>query len=110
MKPLTEVFRHLFLRSGPGAAAFLRAMFAVAALAFVAHSHGADLRVISGGAAQQVLQTLSPKFESATGNKVELSFAVVGAIQQKLTAGEKGDVLLLPLPLLDALQKAGAFR
>jgi molybdate transport system substrate-binding protein len=72
--------------------------------------HGAALRVISGGAAQQVLQTLVPAFESATGHKVERSFAVVGAIQQKLMAGEKADVLLLPAPLLDSLEKAGAFR
>jgi molybdate transport system substrate-binding protein len=53
---------------------------------------------------------LAPRFQSATGNKVELNFAVVGAIQQKLMAGEKADILLVPLPLLNALEKAGAFR
>jgi molybdate transport system substrate-binding protein len=66
--------------------------------------------VVSGGGAQRVLQTLAPQFQSATGNKVELHFAVVGAIQKNLMAGEKADVLLLPVQLLDGLEKAGAFR
>jgi len=72
--------------------------------------HAADVRVVSGGGAQAVLQTLAPQFQSATGNKVELHFAVVGVIQQNLMKGEKADVVVLPLPLLDALEKAGAFR
>jgi molybdate transport system substrate-binding protein len=92
------------------AVGLLRAIVTVAALAFATQLQAADLRVISGGGAQRVLQTLAPQFQSATGNQVELNFAVVGAIQQKLTAGEKADVLLLPIPLLDALEKAGAFH
>src|SRR5215212_7708946 len=88
-----------------GAAKVVRASLAAVTLAFSTQIHAADLRVISGGAAQQVLQTLTAKFESSTGSKVELSFAVVGAIQQRLAAGEKADVVLLPVPLLDGLEK-----
>ena len=91
-------------------AVFFQAILATASLTFVTQLYGADLRVISGGGAQNVLQTLAPKFESSTGNKVELSFGVVGTIQQKLMAGEKGDILILPVPLLDGLEKAGVFR
>ena len=83
---------------------------AVATFALTAQVQAADLRVLSGGGAQRVLQRLAPQFQSATGNRVELDFAVVGAIQQKLMAGEKADILLVPLPLLDALEKAGTFR
>jgi molybdate transport system substrate-binding protein len=72
--------------------------------------NAAELRVISGGGAQSVLQRLAPQFESATGGKVQVDFAVVGAIQQKLTVGEKPDVLLVPAPLLDTIERAGAFR
>jgi len=72
--------------------------------------HAADVLVVSGGGAQAVLQTLAPQFQSATGNKVELHFAVVGVIQQNLMKGERADVVVLPLPMLDALQKAGIFR
>jgi molybdate transport system substrate-binding protein len=74
------------------------------------HALAADLKVISGGGAQGVLQTLAPQFQGTTDNKVELHFAVVGAIQQRLMKGEKADVVVLPLALLDAVEKAGAFR
>jgi molybdate transport system substrate-binding protein len=70
----------------------------------------AELRVLSGGGAQAVLQTLTPRFQGATGNSVELNFAVVGAIRQRLMDGEKADVVVLPDALLDAVEKAGAFR
>jgi molybdate transport system substrate-binding protein len=86
---------------------------ALAALAFGANSldlHAADLRVMSGGGAQAVLKELGPRFESATGNKVELRFAVVSQIQEALMKGEKADVVVLPVPLLDALEKTGAFH
>jgi molybdate transport system substrate-binding protein len=89
---------------------FLQAGIATIALGFVVHAQAADLLVMSGGGAQRVLQTLAPQFQNATGNNVRFDFSVVGAIQKKLMAGEKADVVLLPLPLLNAIEKAGAFR
>jgi molybdate transport system substrate-binding protein len=70
----------------------------------------ADLRVYSGGAPQETLKLLAPEFEKATNHRVAFTFAVVGAIQQRLEAGEKADVVLLPVPLIDALEKAGKIR
>ena len=67
----------------------------------------AELRVYSGGAPQETLKLLAPEFEKATGHRVAFTFAVVGAIQQRLEAGEKADVVLLPAPLIDALEKKG---
>ena len=93
-----------------GSAHCFQAALAVVTLAFATQLLAADLRVISGGGAQGVLRMLAPQFESATGNKVELNFAVVGAVQQRLMAGEKADVVLLSVPRLDALEKAGGFR
>ena len=69
-----------------------------------------ELRVYSGGAPQETLKLLAPEFEKATGHRVAFTFAVVGAIQQRLEAGEKADVVLLPAPLIDALEKAGKIR
>ena len=76
----------------------------------------AELRVYSGGAPQETLKLLAPEFEKATGHRVAFTFAVVGAIQQRLEAGEKADVVLLPAPLIDAwrrqarsVQTAGAY-
>jgi molybdate transport system substrate-binding protein len=70
----------------------------------------AELRVYSGGAPQETLKLLAPEFEKATGHRAAFTFAVVGAIQQRLEAGEKADVVLLPAPLIDALEKAGKIR
>jgi len=65
----------------------------------------ADIRVFSGGAPQAVLRGLAPEFEKATGHRVEFTFALVTAIQQKLAAGEKADLILLPVPLIAATEK-----
>ena len=72
--------------------------------------YAADLQVMSGGGARAVLERLSPQFQTTTGNKVELQFAVVGAIQQRLAKGGKADVVLLPVALIEAMDKTGAFR
>lgn len=91
----------------------MRSIVAAALVAMAACTSGAqadELRVLSGGGAQAVLQALTPRFQAATGNSVELEFAVVGAIQQELMNGKKADVVLLPLTLLDAVDKAGAFH
>jgi molybdate transport system substrate-binding protein len=69
-----------------------------------------ELRVYSGGAPQETLKLLAPEFEKATGHRVAFTFAVVGAIRQRLEAGEKADVVLLPAPLIDALEQSGKIR
>ena len=64
-----------------------------------------DIRVFSGGAPQAVLRSLAPEFEKATGYWIIFTFDLVTAIQRRLTAGEKADVTLLPIPLLTATEK-----
>jgi molybdate transport system substrate-binding protein len=76
----------------------------------VAPSFAADMRVYSGGAPQDTLKTIAPEFEKATGHRLNFTFAVVGAIQQRIAGGEKADVVLLPVPLLNALEAAGKLR
>jgi molybdate transport system substrate-binding protein len=56
------------------------------------------------------LKTIAPEFEKATGHRLNFTFAVVGAIQQRIAGGEKADVVLLPVPLLNALEAAGKLR
>lgn len=67
----------------------------------------ADIHVLTGGAPKEVLVELVPTFEKKTGHKVHVAYAVITAIQQKLSAGEKPDVVLLPAPALAAQAKAG---
>jgi len=68
-------------------------------------AHADDIRVFSGGAPQQPLQTLVPEFEQSSGHKVHFTFALVTSLQQKLAAGEKADLILLPVPLIAATEK-----
>jgi molybdate transport system substrate-binding protein len=79
----------------------------ILALAAVAPSRAAELRVMSGGAPQAGLAVLTPKFEAQTGNKLQFTFMVLTALQQKLSAGENTDIAIVPVPVIDALVKAG---
>ena len=70
----------------------------------------ADIHVMSGGAPKEVLTLLIPEFEKKTGHKVHVTYVVISAIQQKLTAGEKPDMVLMPVPAIEARVKDGTFR
>jgi len=70
----------------------------------------ADIHVMSGGAPKEVLGELVPEFEKATGHKVRITYIVISAMQQKLAAGEKADMVLMPAPALEAQVKAGVMR
>jgi len=70
----------------------------------------AEITVMSGGAPQEVLAVLTPQFEKQTGHTVKYSFAVISALRQKLDAGEKTDMVLLPLPAVEAYVKSGRLR
>jgi molybdate transport system substrate-binding protein len=70
----------------------------------------AEIRVLSGGAPQEVLAVLTPEFEKQSGNSVKYSFAVISAVRQRLDAGEKADMVLLPMPVIEAYVKAGKMR
>jgi molybdate transport system substrate-binding protein len=65
---------------------------------------------MSGGAPKEVFARLTPEFEQATGHKVTFTYAVITALHDKLAAGEKADVLVLPAPVLDGLARDGKVR
>ena len=69
-----------------------------------------EIHVLSGGGAQAALRASIPAFEKATGHRVYPTFAHVSVIQRKLAAGETADLMLLPVPLIAALEKTLALR
>jgi molybdate transport system substrate-binding protein len=71
---------------------------------------GADIKVMSGGAPKEVLSVLVPEFEKQTGHKVHITYIVISAMQQKLAAGEKPDMVLMPVPAIESRVKEGMFR
>jgi len=70
----------------------------------------ADIHVMTGGAPKEVLGVLTPMFEQQTGHKVHFTYIVISALQQKLAAGEKPDMVLMPVPAIDARVKDGILR
>src|SRR4029079_11237223 len=70
----------------------------------------AALFIFSGGAPKQVFNKLTPEFEHRSGHKVSFAFAVTKVLSDRLNAGEKPDVLVLPTNILDAYQGEGKVR
>ena len=61
------------------------------------------IRVLSGGAAQALVGQLRERFAAETGCAIEASFGAVGAMKDKLLAGEACDVLILTESLITQL-------
>ena len=70
----------------------------------------ADIRVMSGGAPKEVLAVLTPEFEKQTGHKVHVTYIVISAMRERLAAGERPDMVLMPASALEAQVKAGIMR
>jgi molybdate transport system substrate-binding protein len=70
----------------------------------------ADIRVYSGGAPQVALRDLTAEFEKSSSHRVNFTFEIVTAIQQRLGAGERPDLILLPIPLIVATEKTVPLR
>lgn len=66
-----------------------------------------QIRVLSGGAAQGLVTQLQPRLAAKTGFEVEGSFGAVGAMRDKLLAGEPCDFLILTQALIDQLTSDG---
>lgn len=67
----------------------------------------AALRLLSGGAAHGLVEKARSAFEAATGCTIDGTFSAVGAMRDKLLAGEPADVMILSRALIDALAKSG---
>ena len=65
------------------------------------------IRVLSGGAAQGLVEALQPSFEAGTGCRIDGVFGAVGAMKSRLLAGEPVDILILSRTLIDGLARDG---
>lgn len=69
-----------------------------------------DIRIYSGGAPKEAFNVLTPQFEAQTGHKVHYTYAVISELQKKLAAGDIPDMVVMPVPAIDGLVKAGTVR
>ena len=65
------------------------------------------LRILSGGAAQGLVNALAPRFEADTGSAIRGEFGAVGAMAEKLRSGASADLLILTSELIGALAREG---
>jgi len=65
------------------------------------------LHILSGGAAQGAVGALAPRFKAETGYEIAGSFGAVGAMKEKLLAGEPADFVILTRKLIDELVASG---
>ncbi len=69
-----------------------------------------EIKVMSGGAPKELFAHLTPQFEKQTGHKVKFEYVLIPALREKIAAGEKTDVLVMPVPALKDFAKDGKVR
>lgn len=67
----------------------------------------AEVQVFATIGVRAVMQELGPQFERASGHKLTMTFDVANALKRQIEAGEKFDVAILTVPVLDDLIKQG---
>jgi molybdate transport system substrate-binding protein len=68
-----------------------------------------QIRVLSAGAVQPMVESLGAEFERESGHKLDVQFGTAGAVRDRLKAGEKADLAILSAAAIDALEKLGLF-
>lgn len=65
------------------------------------------LNILSGGAAHGLVSALASRFRAATGFDINGTYNAVGAMRDKLLAGEPCDVVILTRALIEQLEASG---
>ena len=70
-------------------------------------AEAAEIKVLSTASFRQVMEDLGPKFERATGHKLAITFATLGATVKRVQDGEIADVVIIPQQGINGLVKDG---
>ncbi len=81
------------------------AFAAILAMALSQSASAADLVIYLNQATESGVRELAAAFAQATGNKVEVSFQAGAALNEKINAGELGDLTTLGLRAIRALHQ-----
>ena len=73
--------------------------------AVAASAQAAELKVFVGGAMTETVEKIGADFAKASGNKLDYVSDTTGALQKRLAAGEKADVVVVTAAGLDAMIK-----
>lgn len=65
----------------------------------------ANLRILSAGAAQGVVEAIRQEFRGASGAAIDTTFGAVGVLAERLRAGEHFDVVILTAAMIADLER-----
>ena len=89
----------------------MRKIFARAAVAALllapALASAAEIKVYSTIGVKSAIEELAPKFEKATGNKLNISWGLISGFTKKAQEGDVPDVLIVSRGSIDGLTKDG---
>ena len=68
---------------------------------------GAEIKVYSTIGVKSALEDLAPKFEKATGNKLNITWGLISAFTKRAQEGDVPDVLVVSRASIDSLTKDG---
>ncbi len=96
------------LREGSRVVLFL----AVAALLFgpVREVSAVELNILAAGAVEAVVRDMAATFEKESGHTLKLTYAPVGALRDKIYAGEPADLTIVTPVIIDQLAAKGLVR
>jgi molybdate transport system substrate-binding protein len=83
------------------------AAIAVFLIAQVGLTQAAEIKVYSTIGVKGALEDLAPKFEKATGNKLNITWGLISVFSKKAQEGDVPDVLIVSRPSIDSLTKDG---
>jgi len=69
-----------------------------------------ELKVLAAGAVEAVVRDMVGSFEKESGHKVQLAYAPVGALRDKIYAGEAADLTVVTPVIIEQLLARGLVR
>src|SRR4051794_19588392 len=73
-------------------------------------AQSAELRVLSAAAVQSVFKEIIGDFERQSGHRLNIDYATMGAIHQRIMAGETAGLVIGSTPSVTGLVEAGRLR
>src|SRR5712691_973670 len=67
----------------------------------------AELKIFAALVLQDALGRIAPQFARDSGHAANVTYSTVGAIRQRLAAGERADIVVLTSEAIEALDHAG---
>ena len=74
---------------------------------FAGAATASQLKLLVSAAMAEPVKKVGADFERKAGHRIDLTTGTSGALQNKLRAGEKSDVISVSSPTMDALEKDG---